>query len=98
MIEQVWSNWENDRSRRADGRPAEPRMSTVERIAEGLNVPVDEVLAVVLANRPARISGLSPDAERIARLYDIVSANISPERRQRLADAVTVVMRASAAA
>src|SRR5688500_16535952 len=44
MKPQAWSDWENDRTRRKDGTPVEPRRNTIERIAKGLNVPIEEVL------------------------------------------------------
>lgn len=39
----VWSNWANDRTRRKDGKPTEPRKDTIEAIARGLGLPFAEV-------------------------------------------------------
>lgn len=38
MKEPVWSNLENDRSRRNDGEPSQPRPDTLRKIARGLEV------------------------------------------------------------
>ena len=40
----VWSNWENDRSRRKDGKPAIPEPETMERIAYALDEPLTKVM------------------------------------------------------
>lgn len=48
MKDPVWSNWENDRSRRADGLPARPRPETIKAIASALEVGEIVIAEVVL--------------------------------------------------
>lgn len=49
MKDSVWSNWENDRSRRANGRPGRPRPETIHAIARSLDVLPQVVAEIVLA-------------------------------------------------
>lgn len=51
----TWSNWENDRSRRKDNKPTEPRSDTARAIARALDVPVEDVLEA------ARVSPVAID-------------------------------------
>lgn len=44
MKPQMWSDWENDRSRKADGSPMTPRPETIRRIAAALEVPPAEAM------------------------------------------------------
>lgn len=74
----VWSNWENDRSRRKDGRPSQPRQRTIESIARALDVSVaDAMFAAYGREVPAQ----GDDWQRI---YE----RIPPSRRARFLEAV----------
>lgn len=44
MTPQQWSNWENDRTRKADGSPTVPRPETIRRIAAALEVPAKDAM------------------------------------------------------
>lgn len=41
---QMWSDLETDRSRRKDGLPTQPRLETLQRIADALESPLSELL------------------------------------------------------
>lgn len=75
----VWSNWENDRSRRRDGLPAQPRRETLIAIARALEVSVEEAAAAAFGQRLETSHALQ---ERLNPILD----RLSPDRRKQMED------------
>lgn len=79
MSPQQWGNYENDRSRRSDGKPSRPSYETCERIAKALG---ESVSAVVRAAGFAPTTELTyePDDEDIEVIaaYRGLGADIKP--------------------
>jgi transcriptional regulator with XRE-family HTH domain len=72
MSPQLWSRWENDGKQTKDAKPAEPKSVTMQKIAKGLKVPVEEVLAAAYpdTSEPEQ-SMLRASAETAMRFIDI---------------------------
>lgn len=76
MSPTMWSRWESGESRSKTGKPAQPRRETLEAIALGLNVSLEDV---------TEAAGFRPNSAldyRLARKLEPILMQVSPEKRK----------------
>lgn len=83
MKPQVWSAWENDRTRRSDGEPTQPRIETAHKIALGLDVPVAIVLQA--AGLTEALPDLSLEEQEVLTYYRHMPSSMRPFFRRSMA-------------
>lgn len=78
---QMWSDLENDRTRRKEGLPTRPNIETLEAIAHGLEIPVEDVIQAARRYITDEATNL-PDTMVINSDGTAVAANDGQSNRQ----------------
>jgi len=87
MSPQQWGNYENDRSRRSDGKPSRPSYETCERIAKALGEPASVVVraagfAPTELTYEETLDDLPPELQRVWGLHGKVAKALAPGRER----------------